>query len=81
MAYIGIGYSGTEPGLLKELVEQNSAWLKGDRVPRFYGDSFVVLYDSNTAREFASKCRRSAPKNSITIYPMQKPIETNTTPQ
>jgi hypothetical protein len=75
MAYIGIGYMGTEPGFLKNLVEKNMAWLKGDRMPRLYGDSFAVLYDSNTAREFANKCKQTAPQNSITIYPMERPVE------
>jgi hypothetical protein len=74
MAYIGIGYSGERPALLRDLVELHSAWLKGDRVPRFFGDAFVVLYDSNTAREFAKKCKDAAEKDSITIYPMERPV-------
>ena len=75
MAYIGIGYMGTEHGFLKKLVDENMAWLKGDRMPRFFGDSFVVLYDSNTAREFAHKCKKAAPENTIAIYPMDRPLE------
>ena len=74
MAYIGIGYSGEQPGFLRDLVGRHSAWLKGDRVPRFFGDSFVVLYDSNTAREFAKKCKDADEKYSITVYPMERPI-------
>lgn len=75
MAYIGIGYQGDEPGFLKECISTHMAWLSGDRQPRLYGDAFVVLYDSNTAREFARKCRDSAPENTIVVYPMEKPIE------
>jgi hypothetical protein len=75
MAYIGIGYSGSEPGVLRSLVERHMAWLKGDRAPRLFGDDFVVLYDSNTAREFAHKCMAAAPQDSIRVYPMDAPIE------
>jgi hypothetical protein len=74
MAYVGIGYLGTEAGFLKNLVDRNMAWLKGDRIPRFFGDNFVVLYDSNTAREFARMCKDAAPKDSILIYPMDRPV-------
>ena len=74
MAYIGIGYSGEQPDFLRDLVRRHMEWLKGDRVPRFFGDSFVVLYDSNTAREFAKKCKDAAAENSITMYPMERPI-------
>ena len=74
MAYIGLGYSGPQPAFLREFVEGHSAWLKGDRMPRFFGDSFIVLYDSNTAREFAKKCKDAAEKNSITLYPMDRPV-------
>jgi hypothetical protein len=75
MAYIGIGYTGEEATFLREFVARHSAWLHGDRVPRFFGESFVVLYDSNTAREFAKKCLESAGKKAITIYPMERPIQ------
>jgi hypothetical protein len=74
MAYIGIGYSGNNAVFLRDIVSNNGSWLKGDRLPRFFGDGFVVLYDSNTAREFVKKCKASAEKNSITIYPMERPI-------
>jgi hypothetical protein len=74
MAYIGIGYSGEQTVFLRDLVNRHSAWLRGDRVPRFFGDAFVVLYDSNTAREFAKKCKDTAEKDSITIYPMERPV-------
>jgi len=74
MAYIGLGYSGTQPGFLQDFVNKHSAWLKGDRMPRFFGDGFIVLYDSNTAREFAKKCRDAAEKNALTLYPMDRPV-------
>lgn len=74
MAYIGLGYSGSQPAFLREIVGRHTAWLKGDRMPRFFGDSFIVLYDSNTAREFAKKCKDAAEKNSITLYPMDRPV-------
>jgi hypothetical protein len=75
MAYIGIGYTGENAAFLREFVAHHAAWLKGDRMPRFYGEAFVVLYDSNTAREFAKKCQESAGKNSVTIYPMERPVQ------
>jgi hypothetical protein len=75
MAYIGIGYLGSEPSFLRRLADKHDAWLKADRVLRFFGDGFVVLYDSNTAREFAQKCRDAAPPNTVVIYPMEKPVE------
>jgi hypothetical protein len=74
MAYLGIGYRGTD-NYLKNMVETNNSWLKGDRIPRFFGDNFLVLYDSNTAREFASKCLKTAPENTIAVFPMDKPLE------
>ena len=75
MAYIGIGYSGPTRGFLQDIANQHMQWLKADRLPRFYGDSFVVLYDSNTAREFARKVKAAAEKNTITVYPMERPLE------
>jgi hypothetical protein len=74
MAYIGIGYSGKIPDFLHCMVEKHSKWLKGDRSPHFYGDCFLVLYDSNTAREFAHKCEMDAGSIDITVYPMSRPI-------
>lgn len=76
MAYIGIGYSGEHHGFLRDLVSQHTAWLKGDRIPRFFGDEFIILYDSNTAREFAKKCKEAAGagQDSIAVYPMERPI-------
>jgi hypothetical protein len=73
MAYIGIGYSGENPGFLRDFVNKHHAWLTGDRLPHFFGDAFVVLYDSNTAREFAKKCKEAAEGDSITVYPMERP--------
>jgi hypothetical protein len=75
MAYIGIGYTGDDPKFLRRLAEEHIAWLKADRMPRFFGDAFVVLYDSNTAREFVSMCRRQAPKASLCVYPMERSYE------
>ena len=72
MAYLGIGYSGTETSFLREQVNININWLKGDRLPRFYGDDFIVLYDSNIAREFAKKCKDADSSNAVYIYSMEK---------
>ncbi len=74
MAYIGIGYSGHDPSYLRNRVDQCLSWLQGDRRPYFYGDGFVVLYDSNTAREFAKKCVDDAGDGQITLYPMDHPL-------
>lgn len=74
MAYIGIGYSGDRPHFLRAFAEQHDAWLKGDRMPRFFGDAFIVLYDSNTAREFAKKCRDAAEPDSLVMYTMERPL-------
>jgi hypothetical protein len=76
MAYLGIGYTGDDPAFLRRITEENEGWLKGDRVPRFFGDRFLVLYDSNTAREFAEKCRAVAPRDAIVVYPMEQALET-----
>ncbi|MDR0306459.1 MAG: hypothetical protein LBI42_06440 [Chitinispirillales bacterium] len=76
MAYLGIGYSGTKKTFLTDLVNENLEWLKGDRLPRFFGDSFLVLYDSNTAREFAKKCIDADQENGVIIYPMERPLKT-----
>ena len=72
MAYIGIGYSGDSPAFLRAFAARHDAWLKGDRMPRFFGDSFIVLYDSNTAREFVKKCREAAGAEAITVYSMER---------
>jgi hypothetical protein len=74
MAYLGIGYSGPETSFLREQVNLHIDWLKGDRLPRFYGDDFIVLYDSNTAREFAKKCRTADGNSAVQIYTMDKHI-------
>jgi GGDEF domain-containing protein len=74
MSYIGIGYSGERAAFLREFASLHDAWLKGDRVPRFFGDSFIVLYDSNTAREFVKKCKEAAETNAITIYTMERAV-------
>ena len=75
MAYIGIGYSGDDPDFLSNIVEQHRVWLQGDRQPKFFGKRFLMLYDSNTAREFAKKCLSAAPKDFISIFPMEKAID------
>lgn len=72
MAYLGIGYSGPQESFLREQVNKRIDWLKGDRLPRFYGDDFVVLYDSNTAREFVKKCRLEDCDNALHVYVMEK---------
>jgi hypothetical protein len=74
MSYIGIGYSGKRAAFLREFASLHDAWLNGDRVPRFFGDSFIVLYDSNTAREFVKKCKEAAEANAITIYSMERAV-------
>ncbi|MFP4164275.1 MAG: hypothetical protein ACLFQB_11360 [Chitinispirillaceae bacterium] len=75
MAYLGIGYSGSKQTFLKEMVNDNIEWLKGDRLPRFFGEAFLVLYDSNTAREFAKKCTDADEENAVVIYPMERPLK------
>jgi hypothetical protein len=75
MSYLGIGYSGAKKNFLGNLVNENKAWLGGDRNPRFFGDSFLVMYDSNTAREFAKKCRDADGGNGIAVYAMGRPIK------
>jgi hypothetical protein len=75
MAYLGIGYSGDNPSFLRDQVDTHIDWLKGDRLPRFFGDAFLVLYDSNTAREFAKKCKDAAEENAVVIYPMERPLK------
>ena len=72
MAYLGIGYSGPETAFLREQVNKHIDWLKGDRLPRFYGDDFIVLYDSNTAREFAKKCKMADLNDALQFYTMEK---------
>lgn len=72
MAYLGIGYSGSEKTFMRDQVNNHINWLKSDRLPRFYGDDFVVLYDSNTAREFAKKCKSADAENAVHIYTMEK---------
>jgi hypothetical protein len=79
MAYIGIGYSGQDGAFLRSQVDKCFSWLQGDRRPYFYGDGFIVLYDSNTAREFAKKCEREAAAGEILVYSMERPNETHAT--
>ena len=79
MAYLGIGYSGSDDTLLASIVEKNSDWLDGDRQPKFYGSGFIVLYDSNTAREFVKKCFAEAPAQTISVFSMSSSLETAST--
>jgi hypothetical protein len=74
MAYIGIGYNGEDRAFLRNEVDKYLSWLQGDRRPYFFGDGFLVLYDSNTAREFAKKCEDEAGKDKISVYPMGRPL-------
>lgn len=75
MGYLGIGYCGTREGFLKNLVNENLEWLSGDRNPRMFGDAFLVMYDSNTAREFAKICTDADDENNIVVYPMERQIK------
>lgn len=75
MAYVGIGYSGENTTFLRDLADEHMAWLKADRLPRFFGDGFMVLYDSNIAREFIRKCREQAEPRALSVYPMDRPYE------
>lgn len=72
MAYIGIGYTGNREGYLTSFFEKEADWISGERRPRFFGDSFVVLFDSNTSREIIKKITVDAQDGSIKIFPMGK---------
>lgn len=72
MTYIGIGYTGNTEGYLNSFFEKEKEWISGERKPRFFGDSFVVLFDSNTSREIIKQISQDAPKGSISIFPMGK---------
>jgi hypothetical protein len=75
VAYLGVGYTGPDEHFLPDRVEENREWLKADRLPRCFGNGFVVLYDSNTAREFVRKCRQAAQPGELFVYPMDRPFE------
>lgn len=77
MAYIGIGYSGSDSDFLQNFVEYHRVWLNGDRQPKFFGKCFLLLYDSNTAREFIGKCLAEAPQDTISVYQMEKSADIN----
>jgi hypothetical protein len=72
MAFLGIGYTGSDESFLKYQVERHVQWLAGDRPPHFFGDRFLVMYDSNTAREFARKCAFEAAVGELQVYPMDR---------
>jgi hypothetical protein len=74
MSYLGIGYSGDRKTFLADLVNEKRDWLKGDRNPRFFGDSFLVMYDSNIAREFAKMCRDADSEGCVVVYPMERAL-------
>ena len=75
MAYIGIGFTGESTAFLRDQVNQHMSWLKGDRLPHFFGDRFLIMYDSNTAREFVKKVQKLAGADELTVYPMGRPFE------
>jgi hypothetical protein len=68
MAWLGICYEGPDSGFLITMVEKHKSWLQGDRVPRMYGNSFMVIYDSNTARELVKKIEYDLSKGRILVY-------------
>lgn len=68
MAWLGICYEGEEANFLPRVVEENHEWLKNDRIPRVYGSHFVLIYDSNTAREFLKKIKSQLKTGKITVY-------------
>ena len=71
MNYIGIAYTGNDNDLLKRFVDDHMQWLSGDRKPYLYGSHFIVLYDSNTTREFIKKLANDSSGN-IVVYHMEK---------
>ncbi len=72
MSYIGIGYKGSEKSLLEKYAKKHRDWLEGDRKPMFFGESFLVMYDSNTAREFIKMCLRDLAVSKLVVYKMDE---------
>lgn len=68
MAWLGICYEGGDNEFLPEAVKRHNAWLSGDRVPRLYGKNFIVIYDSNTAREFVKKLTKEIVTGKLVVY-------------
>jgi hypothetical protein len=70
MAYLGIGYEGEDPDFFHARVRECDTWLTAERTVRFFGDRFIVLYDSNSAREFVHVCLAHARTRDITVFEM-----------
>lgn len=68
MAWIGVCYEGEDSGFLPSMVEKYQPWLKGDRIPRMFGENFIVIYDSNIAREFLKKIKTELKTGNIIAY-------------
>ncbi len=68
MAWLGVCYKGEQSNVLSNIIDKHKAWLKGDRMPKLYGDNFFVIYDSNTAREFIKKIKSENFSGKIIVY-------------
>ena len=68
MAWLGICYDGPDSEFLPSTIEKHKQWLKGDRIPRIFGKHFIVIYDSNTAREFVKKIKSELEQGKIVVY-------------
>ncbi len=68
MAWLGICYEGTDGDFLPSILRKHEAWLAGDRMPKLFGSNFVVMYDSNTARELLKKIKTDLVTGRIVVY-------------
>lgn len=68
MAWLGICYEGVDSDFLPSALRKHEAWLSGDRMPKLYGSNFVVIYDSNTARELIKKLTSELATGRIVVY-------------
>lgn len=68
MAWVGICYEGDDAEFLTSMVDKYRSWLSGDRLPRMFGKNFILIYDSNTAREFLKKIKGDLEKGKIIVY-------------
>lgn len=68
MAWLGICYEGADGEFLPAALRKHEAWLSGDRIPKLYGNNFVVIYDSNTARELIKKLTAELITGRIVVY-------------
>ena len=68
MAWLGICYEGYDEEFLSSAVARHQSWLKGERTPRMYGKNFIVIYDSNTAREFVKKIKKELHSGKMIVY-------------